>query len=52
MYTWKYRIIRLQSTTPEKLFKKGDPRRDTHGGPQEGEIVKIFWVLDDWVVDD
>lgn len=35
---------RLQFTTPEKLGKKGDPKKDTYGWSQEGKIVKISWV--------
>ena len=33
----------LQPTTPEKLGKKEDPKRDTRGGPQEKKIIKISW---------
>ena len=31
----KQRITRLQSTTPEKLGNKEDPKRETHGGAKE-----------------
>ena len=35
-------IARLQFTTPEKLGKKEDPKKDRRA--QEEEILKISWV--------
>ena len=40
----KQSITRLLYTTPVRLGKKKEPKRDTIGGIKEGKIIKFFQV--------